>query len=241
MPKLSLGSKIIVIFIINILILISFQSSVSANDYISNPSNIPKFEFEQNGELKQGSKAGFILSITNRYESKITNVYLTINFYEYVTSEGSIPFSEINYIPLFVESNSPEISFDWYEQAPSVTNTVFFNVSAYDLTPPGTYFMRSVMVFDYNGTIYTMKSRGYFTDELWKQAEKTATPDDPAGINLETLGVDGIIPDTGFDVVEYKQKEEENYDWIIWPAVIILIIAVGIGYFYYRKREKDED
>jgi hypothetical protein len=241
MFNLRLKRKFFMFNLIILLILLSLQTVAGANDYIRHPDNIPQFALGQKEELKQSKSTEFTLSIVNRYENKITNVYLIINFYKMVTSSGPTPFEQVNYIPIFKESNGPDISFDWNEQAPGSTHIVSFNVNAYELTPAGTYYLRMAMVFDYNGTTYTLKSQGFFTSEQWTYAEQTGTTEDPDGINIDSLGVDGIIPDIAFDIVAYEVKEDENYDWIIWPAVIILIVVVVIGILYYQKRSKKEE
>ena len=67
-------------------------------------------------------------------------------------------------------------------------------------TREGTYFVRFSMNFDYNGTSRIMQSRGHWNMEQWEAATSNVTDNYPGNINLDTLGVDGIIPDSSFGV-----------------------------------------
>ncbi len=236
-----LKSKNIGLILIILLILFSLQPLASADDHISGPETIPEFKVGQDQELKQGKSAELTYTVKNRYEKKMTDIHLIIGIYELVQGTSLTPINQVNYIPIIVEIGSSEIALSWYELLPGTSHSESINISTYKDTPAGTYFVRMMLVFYYDGVQYTMRSRGHFTSEQWHKAEQTATPSDTSGVNLTTLGITGLLPDSAFDVVEYDEKEDENYDWIIWPAVIILIIAVAIGFFYYRKRIENED
>ena len=86
--------------------------------------------------------------------------------------------------------------------------------------------------FDYNNSAYIMKSRGYFTDEEWENATSQADEDDPGKVDIEVLGVDGIIPDSSFKVWEPIPL------WPLYVCIIPLIVMLGIfAVLFYAQEE----
>jgi hypothetical protein len=81
-----------------------------------------------------------------------------------------------------------------------------------------------------------MKSRGHFSDKQWENAQPNGTGPDVFPIvgrlNLKTLNVYGIIPDTSFRVKE---------PFPIWPfylfvgGVVICLILAGVFYLMDEK------
>jgi hypothetical protein len=205
MPKLSLKSKNIIIFMVVILLLLSIQPTVPANDYISNPETIPKLGIEQDQELKQGKSAELTYTVKNRYQKEMTNIFLIVGIYKLVVGTSSTLINEVNYLPIIDEIGGTEIALQWNELQPGAIHSESINISTFIDTPAGTYFVRMMLDFYYDGVQYTMRSRGHYTSEQWHKAEQDATPQDLAGVNLTTLGISGVLPDSAFDVVEYDE------------------------------------
>jgi hypothetical protein len=77
-----------------------------------------------------------------------------------------------------------------------------------------------------------MKSKGYFTDQEWDEATASATETDPGRVNIESLGVDGIIPDSSFRVA---------HEIPLWPLYVCLIplivILLVFAFLFYCQEE----
>jgi len=149
------------------------------------------------------------VALENRYTFPMENVTMNFELYRYRTLEESLAPSEI--------SSPPSISSTGLEYTtsmgaiPADGNGSFTHpVSTTKDTPEGTYFIRVSLEFDANGSHYQMLSRGHFDDDLWKEAlsNSTVTKEvegqniSTGGINLDLLGVDGIIAETSITVEE---------------------------------------
>lgn len=214
------------------MLLVCLLSNSGADEnYIGSPGNIPEFNFNKTPGIKQGHTGQISFTISNRYDKPIIDVNYTYEIFKLVTSTSSILIDDVDIPPIIVESNNQTIEFYYNSLDTNSKLFVSLNISTNKNTNVGTYFVRSQLEFNYNGSRYILSSRGHFTDEEWNNADLTAKPTDPDGINLTTLGVDGIIPDTSF-------KVEENTRGVI-PGfnLSLAIIVIVVFLFKIHKRK----
>jgi hypothetical protein len=215
------------------LILLAFlipQNTV-ANDYISDPGNIPLLEDFSSPTMEPGDSAVFTMSIGNRYQESMENITLTIGLYASATYYKYTDISDVEKTPSLA-GQGPEISFHFSEFGYNVTTYVNFTIKSSSDTTQGTYFVRFQLEFEYNQTQYIMKSRGYFTDSEWDAATSSANETHPGRINIEALNVDGILPDSSFKVWS------EIPTWPLYICLIPLIIVLGIlAIMFYAQEE----
>ncbi|MEE9151338.1 MAG: hypothetical protein V3U20_05835 [Thermoplasmata archaeon] len=218
--------------VLGLVILIFLSSfSVKADDYVSHPSNIPLFDNIKTPELKPGESGTFRLTFENRYDEDINNVTLTVSSYACATSYF---YKEIGDV-----ENPPKINNEGIEHAFSLQSIgndtlvyVNFTFNSSPDTTQGTYFVRFQLNFEYNNTAYIMKSRGYFTDKEWENATAQADESDSGRVDIELLGVDGIIPDSSFKVWDPIPL------WPLYVCIIPLIVMLSIlAVLFYAQEE----
>jgi hypothetical protein len=197
-----------------------FSIPVEAQDsYVSDPGNIPYFDNFSVPEIKPGDEGKFKFTITNKYEYDIDDVRLTIGIYAYATIDDFENLDEIPYAPIINNEDSEYI----YTLGKIGNNTkinMSFLINTFDGTLQGSYFVRFQLNFNYTGTEYVMKSRGHFTKKEWDNATLSGELSDPGNINIEALGVDGILPDSSFLV---------NEPMPMWPLYAMVVAMVVIG------------
>ncbi len=215
--------------------------------YVSHPGNIPNFHNFVTPQLEPGDENNFILDVHNRYEYQLGNVSITSEIYHRADIDESeafenIPTSERPYISnkcLTINSEETCESNDKVEQATfslatiqaNETFTLKFKIVSDEDTREGTYFVRFSMSFDYNGTSRLMQSRGHWNMDLWEEATSNVTADSPGNINLDILGVDGIIPDSSFGVKKPIPK------WPLYILVSLTIVFAGLSVIFYLEEE----
>ncbi len=128
--------------------------------------------------------------------------------------------------------------------------TVSFTiVTNYD-TPHGgafsqsAYFLRFWLEFDYTNASGTehlvMKSAGYFSNEVWEEAQREPTAgDEPhyrGSFNFTYLQevsgqLDGIIPDSSFGL------KEPIPIWPFYALVVLMIVSVILALLFYIEEK----
>ena len=98
-------------------------------------------------------------------------------------------------------------------------------------TKEGTYFVRFSMNFDYNSTSRVIQSRGHWSMEQWENATTNVTEGSPGNINLDVLGVDGIIPDSSFGV------KKPIPQWPLYVLITLTIVFAGMSVIFYLEEE----
>jgi len=204
---------------------------------ISHPGNVPRFADYTTPVIRPGETGVLNFTIENRYEGDITNLRLSTEIYRYATIETSRNISRISSMPGFAPDNGHTLNergniayqhIDLLE--PNSTYKIRYYITTSKSTAQGTYFVRVEMYFNYNGTgedsEYHMRSRGYFSDELWDNAttkhegDTDRTHGNTGNINLSVLGVDGILPDTSFAVKNPIPK---------WPLYLLGTLTAGFA------------
>ena len=215
----------------SLLILVMFSFTAQAEEYISDPSNIPLFDNFRTPEIQPGESGIFRLTIENRYVGNMTNVTLTISIYACATSYFYKEIADVDHPPT-INGAGPKHVFPTIQCIRNGTLAyVNVRINSYPDTTQGTYFVRFNLTFEYNNTVYTMKSRGYFTDHEWENATSHADGS-PGKIDIYILGVDGIIPDSSFKV------KNQIPIWILYICIIPLIVMLGIlAILFYCQEE----
>jgi hypothetical protein len=207
----------------------------------------------------------------NLDSNNITDVELTLAIYEYSTlkenrrvdtdfefmpkieedisiksSEADIPPETLGIITIEPETGIRLIKFQWPILPENTTYDIELLISSYDDTPEGIYFIKTELSFRHSGIenkSFIMRSKGFYTDEEWENAKQTAYEDFVAGINLTSLGIDGIIPETSF-AVDVPITSRPVYFLIgltvlfIFLAIIIIIIII-LFVVIPRKKKKN--
>ena len=106
-----------------------------------------------------------------------------------------------------------------------------FEIISKEDTKEGTYFVRFSMNFDYNSTSRVMQSRGHWSMEQWEDATTNVTEGSPGNINLDVLGVDGIIPDSSFGV------KKPIPQWPLYVLITLTIVFAGLSLIFYLEEE----
>ena len=222
--------------------------SSETDNYVSHPGNIPDFHNFATPQLEPGESGDFTLDIYNRYEYSLDNVTIMAEIYHRADIDESealdnIQSAERPYINKKCWESLPEGDKNCEDNEGEIveysigtieTNTTIFlefNIVTKENTKEGTYFVRFSMDFEYNGTARSMQSRGHWNMELWEEATTNVTEGSPGNINLEVLGVDGIIPDSSFGVKKPIPK------WPLYALITLTIVFAGLSVIFYLEEE----
>ncbi|MEM3445162.1 MAG: hypothetical protein QW115_04255, partial [Thermoplasmata archaeon] len=179
--------------------------------------------------IKPGENGILNFTIRNYYSTPVYNIVLVAEIYFYATIETGKKITDgVPNPPRFRMSNTQIVTQEWnewrvYSGQPYNQYSAAFGISTSRETPEGTYFVRFILTFyDPNGNLHTLKSRGCFTNEEWKEATTNVSDYDMnyhGGVNISKLGVDGILPDTSFTVSS-------------GPNLVLFFFLVGLTIFF---------
>ena len=222
-----------------LLVLLLASPRAAAEDFAT-VGNVNKLiDVTEAPQLAPGDTGTFSFLFNSTYTDPIYNVSLNVSVYEYATIDGSQRVDSGWSYPYPV-INDTSRGREWRWNAPivapgSVTNLSFPVITSADsdLMPHGSifaqasYFLRFWLEFDggtaANRTHYTFASRGFFTDAQWTAATNASNtnPCSPpwcrGNLNLTKLGVDGVLPDSAFGVLEPIPR---------WPFYLLIALAV---------------
>jgi hypothetical protein len=215
-----------------LLLLLVAMPAPAAENY-SAPNKIPDLSDFKTPQIVPGASGSYQFSVRNRYNGTLENATLTVEIYKWATLEDAKDIGRISDPPEISEGARQGYSAPAFSLGPNQTTTVKITVATSKSTPQGTYFVRQMMQFEYNGTHLLMKSRGYFTNREWDNATTNANGSRAVGgINLTMLGVDGILPDSSFSVKEPIP---------MWPLALLIGLTVFFGALalvFYLVEEK---
>jgi hypothetical protein len=205
----------------------------AAGENLSAPNKIPDLSDFKTPQIVPGSSGGYQFTVRNRYNGTLDNASLTIEIYKWATLEDAKDIGKVSDPPQVSEGVGHGYTAPAFSLGPNQTNTVRITIGTSKSTPQGTYFVRQMMQFDYNGTHLLMKSRGYFTSRGWDNATTNANGTRAVGgINLTMLAVDGILPDSSFSVKEPIP---------MWPLALLIGLTIFFGalaLIFYLVEEK---
>ena len=219
------------------------------DSYVSHPGNIPDFHNFNTPQLVPGENGDFSLDVLNRYNKTLENVIIEVEIYHRADIDesetlGNIPSKERPYISntkwmsnldemetTQETSDTKKATFDVGELESNETITLEFRIETKEETKEGTYFVRLSMSFIHNDTERQMQSRGHWSMELWENATTNVPEGSPGNINLDVLGVDGIIPDSSFGVKKPIPK------WPLYLLITLTIVFAGLSVIFYLEEE----
>ena len=213
------------------------------DEYVSHPGNIPDFHNFSTPQLEPGDNGDFALDIHNRYGESIESVTIIAEIYHRADIDESETLDKISsserptirntcWNSNCVEtSDAKKATFDVGTIEANETISFEFEILSNDDTKEGTYFVRFEMNFEHNGTSRTMQSRGHWSMEQWEEATTNVTDGSPGNINLESLGVDGIIPDSSFGVKKPIPK------WPLYILITLTVVFAGLAVVFYLEEE----
>ena len=219
------------------------------DDYTSHPGNIPNFHNFETPQLEPGENSFFSFEIQNRYVENITNVSINAEIYHRADIDESESLEKINSgkRPIIGEncwnykendencsdSLSPDkAGFNIEMIAVNQTIQLKFDINTNDDTIEGTYFVRFSMNYQLNETDRTLQSRGFWDMEQWTNATTNLTDDYPGNINLDSLNVDGIIPDSSFGIKKPIPK------WPLYILITLTVVFAGLSVVFYLEEEE---
>ena len=219
------------------------------DDYTSHPGNIPNFHNFETPQLEPGENSFFSFEIQNRYVENITNVSINAEIYHRADIDESESLEKINSgkRPI-IEKNcwnykendencsdslSPDkAGFNIEMIAVNQTIQLKFDINTNDDTIEGTYFVRFSMNYQLNETDRVLQSRGFWDMEQWTNATTNLTDEYPGNINLDSLNVDGIIPDSSFGIKKPIPK------WPLYILITLTVVFAGLSVVFYLEEEE---
>ena len=235
-----------VLGIILILIMMPIAQS-EIDEYVSTPKNIPDFHNFMTPQLEPGENGIFSFEVSNRYNESITNTTIIAEIYHRADIDESeeftrIPSKERPYISEMkweingksetkTTADTKSASFEVGNINVNETVSLEFKINTKVDTKEGTYFVRFSMNFDHNETARSMESRGHWSMELWENATTYESSNYPGNINLDTLEVDGIIPDSSFGVKKPIPK------WPLYILITLTVLFASLSVIFYLEEE----
>lgn len=214
-----------------LLLLVATPASVAED--LSAPNRIPDLSDFKTPQIVPGESGIYRFSVRNRYNGTLENATLTVEIYKWATLEEARDIGAISDPPEIPTGARQGYTAPPFALGPNHTTLVSVSIDTSKSTPQGTYFVRQMMQFDYNGTHLLMKSRGYFTDREWENATTDENGSRAVGgINLAALGVDGILPDSSFSVKEPIP---------MWPLALLIGLTGFFGalaILFYMMEER---
>jgi len=231
------------------LLITSFTSSgADWDEYVSHPAYIPQLHEFETPQMEPGQSGEFSFEMVNRYweyeGQDMENVTVKAEIYMRADSESSENIWQMS------EKNKPhindkcmifegkeecvnlnstqEISFEIERIGPNETVHLSFLINTEKDVSEGTYFVRLSIEFEHNGTARDMLSRGFWTQEEWKHAT-TDAGEYPGNINLTSLGVSGIVPDSSFSV------RKPMPPWPLYIMIIMTAVFSSLSILFYLE------
>jgi hypothetical protein len=206
---------------------------VAADENLSAPNRVPDLSDFKTPQIVPGSSGTYQFTVRNRYNGTMENASLTVEIYKWATLEDAKDIGRISEPPRISGGVRQNYSTPVFSLASNGTETIKVTISTSGQTPEGTYFVRQMVRFSYNGNELLMKSRGYFTSREWDNATTNVNGTRAVGgINLTMLGVDGLLPDSSFSVKEPIP---------VWPLALLIGLTVFFGALalvFYLMEEK---
>ena len=215
------------------LLLLSIPAGAAGGEDTSAPNKIPDLSDFRTPQIVPGGSGSYRFDLRNRYNGTIDNASMTIEIYKWATLEEANDIKNVSEAPGIAEGTGQGYATQPFSLGPNQTVTIEVTISTGKQTPQGTYFVRQMMQFSYNGSHLLMRSRGYFTNREWDDATTQLNGTRAVGgINLTMLGVDGILPDSSFSVKEPIP---------LWPLALLIGLTVLFGALalvFYLMEEK---
>jgi hypothetical protein len=207
----------------------------TVQEYVKDPAAIPRFKNYTTPTIEPGSSGTLSFVIENRYNNATEQTVLTIELYELGTIKYSKLIGDVKNPPRIGESGNMQRLVMTLNRVESNKPLVKeFTIRTSSDTEEGTYFVRFNLTFNFNGTKYTMLSRGYYSDADWEFATKNPGGDE-SNINMSYLYIHynsiAIIPDTAFSVKSPIPM------WPFYLLVALTIMFAALAVVFYLQEE----
>ena len=236
MSDMNVHARTLAIIVSLALVAVSFDVGAQSGEDISAPNKVPDMSYFRTSPdtIEPGSHGRLNFTLTNRYEGPIKNATLVVDVYKWATIEEAKNISKIGHAPTIKEGQDQRLELFYGQLDPGVGTNVLMTIETRGDTPEGTYFVRTMMTFQYGNGTYVMRSRGHFTNAQWEAAtDEVNLNQSIGGINITMLGVDGILVDTSFSV----KKPMPMWPLVLLIALTILFAVLAIV-FYLVEEEK---
>jgi hypothetical protein len=240
-------SKRIVSLSITIIILMISLGSGNAHawtdtqNYIRDPSNIPRFENYSVPTLAPGDSGTLSFAIKNRYNDSIDQSVLTIEIFRVQTIDYVKDIKNAADPPRISDAADKQVLVLSLNRISSGDTLVKpFTISTSTDTEEGTYSVRFNLTFMFQSSKYTMLSRGYFSDSDWDYATKGSpnVTQEEVGIDMGYLywhyGSIAIIPETAFTVRSPIPM------WPLYLLVALTILFAAMAVVFYLQEEHNK-
>lgn len=237
-----------------VLLALVLLAGTSLGQPISDPAKTNVIlSIQSTPQLAPGQRGEIQLQLHNPYNWTMENVSLFSEVYGFVHRAEFFEIAGMSNAPTLGTDGTPStlvevpaLPADGRMNATLLVGTSR-NTPSGTIFTQGTYLLRFLMEFDYEGGLQAvMVSPGFYTAEEWAYATRDATPTERATYryvgfaNYSFLGrvlgrpsIDGILPDSGFGVKEPLP---------LWPFQLLAVgsgIAIALsGYYVWRERRR---
>jgi len=229
-------SKSAAIVLTVVLLAATLNVRAQSTEDISAPNKVPDMSYFRTSPdtINPGTNGKLNFTIMDRYQNSMYNVNLTVEVYKWATIEEAKNISKVHHPPVIKEGQDQTYLYKVGTMGPGIGINIQMTLETRSDTPEGTYFVRTMMTFEYGNGSYVMKSRGYFTNAQWESAtDQLNLNQSVGGINITSLGVDGILVDTSFSVKKPMP---------MWPLALLIgltvLFAVLAVVLYLVEEEK---
>lgn len=219
-----LRRKIAILLFILLLLPFSCQSTTAAD--WSTPGEVNKIATEfRTPQISPGSEGHFSFLLTNPFDIEIVNISVLAEPYLFVHQDGTVEWEGLTHLPIMKGSSSDSGTVNVSRLLPNEYQTVSWQIATFPDTPHDSwpsqpiYLVRILIAFNDGTTNVSYASRGFFSDDEWTKLRSTGDLS-VGGVNLTyllSLGYNGIIPETSFEV---------KGDIPLWPVLVMAAIAI---------------
>jgi hypothetical protein len=229
-------AKSVAIVSILLMLVATINVGAQSTEDISSPNKVPDMSYFRTSPdtINPGTNGKLNFTIMDRYPDSMYNATLTVEVYKWATIEEAKNISKVHHPPVIKEGQDQKYEYKVGTMATMIGINIQITLETKADTPEGTYFVRTMMTFEYGNGTYVMKSRGYFTNAQWEAAtDQLNLNQSIGGINITYLGVDGILVDTSFSVKKPMP---------MWPLALLIgltvLFAVLAVVLYLVEEEK---
>ncbi len=238
-------------FLLLLLILPLLVPTAAAQEDVRDPGKVNQLlqDFET-PQLEPGQRGLLSFTLYNPYNGNMTNVRLNISVAKFATIDSSRLVDDTWpwEAPYFSNATAEDRDKHQYAETfallvPGQSVRIVLEVVTSREAPfgpfysQGTYFVASWLEFDHVNQTgvpqrWVMASSMHFPRETWDLAQQDPDPDDPCwegNLNLCILGVDGVLPDTGFGVLEPIPL------WPFYLLAVLMVLSLVLALMYYLE------
>ena len=182
--------------------------------------------------LTPGESGSIRFSVVDPLASAIAETVLTLEVYAFNAFPGNATSTvPVASAPLLFNATASgaTVTINVGPLSPGAGYVGEVGVRSSASTPSGAFAVRTQLEFSSGGVAYRLASRGWFTAAQWAAA--TELPNGSATLNLTTLGVSGVLPETAIVVAN------SAFPWVLAGVAAGGVVFVGLGAWLYFRRE----